>query len=400
MNVKSKNIPFTLIVALMLLASMNFMSKFFYFTFASIFLLFLFKVNIKFDYTSIIYLVAGFIMAMYHMSEGVLAALRCFAGVICYWVGYNVASGTTLDEGISLEGRDFKKDGLEFAYIVLVAVASGSFIHYILNFFINIGSDLGRNTIDLWTGEIMASTGQAALSCIMAGYAMSKILSPRRKFSRALGILIVLGILAYNLVLAGRTLIVMMCIVFIVGMIYIIQNEKNASRKNKTLMFVVLALVIVSLIVLSNIGGIWDYIQNSNLYRRFFSVNSIEIDETNRWEAKTYYLKHMFEHPFGGFYLQKGYGGHAHDLILDAYDEFGFIVAACLIAIVFLGVKEVWEFIRKNEIPTAYKCSFLCVHVAILIEFCVEPIFAGMPWLFACYALMNGMVAKLNREYS
>ena len=400
MHTKTKNVLFTLIAVLMFFASMNFMSKFFYFTFAAAFILFLCKTSVKFDYTSIIYLVAGFIMAMYHMSYGILAALRCFAGAICYWVGYNVASGTTLDENILLEDRDFKKDGLEFAYIVLVAIASGSFIHYILNFFINIGTDLGRNTIDLWTGEIMAATGQAALSCIMAGYAMSKILSPRRKFSRLLGILIVLGILAYNLILAGRTLIVMMCIVFTIGLVYIIIKEKNASKKMRTLMFIGLAFMVVALIVLSNLGGIWDYIQNSNLYQRFFSVGGIDVDETNRWEAKLYYLEHMFEYPFGGMHLQKAYGGYAHDLILDAYGEFGFVVAIMLIVIVIIGIKDILEFIKKDAIPTAYKCSFLCVHVAILIEFFVEPILFGMPWLFACYALVNGMVAKLNREYS
>ena len=33
----------------------------------------------------------------------------------------------------------------------------------------------------------------------------------------------------------------------------------------------------------------------------------------------------------------------------------------------------------------------------ILLEFCVEPIFADMPWLFVCFCLSNGALVGINQ---
>ena len=37
--------------------------------------------------------------------------------------------------------------------------------------------------------------------------------------------------------------------------------------------------------------------------------------------------------------------------------------------------------------------------IAILLEFLMEPILAGMQWLFACYCLINGCVVGMHMSY-
>ena len=88
--------------------------------------------------------------------------------------------------------------------------------------------------------------------------------------------------------------------------------------------------------------------------------------------------------------------GYAHDLLLDAYDEYGVVAFLLLVAILIQGGLQVYRLLRYSNYSGGFKLALLLIYVAILLEFWVEPILAGMQWLFACYCLINGCVTGMN----
>lgn len=340
----------------------------------------------------VVYFALGILMSIYNAGSGMMAMLRCFSYGIMYIVGYNALITWTQTDHILERNKQIERK----AYFLLIAIAFGSFSHFILNYIYNFGQNLGRNTNDIWTGEVMAATGQAALGCIMVGVSVAMILYPRKKYVRLLGTVVMLSMLAYNLILAGRTLLVIVGIVFAIGLLFVLVHVSN--MKKRTCVFLKVFLVVVVCIVLYqlNICGIQDVIMKSNLYLRFFGKNQLELAETGRTVARVYYLKHFLEYPFGGIHMREQFG-YFHDLLFDAYDEYGLLSFLLLIVILLSGLREVYHFCVCKQRDVLIRLIFCCTYVSIMIEFCVEPIFAGMQWLFVCYCLINGCIARMNK---
>ena len=228
---------------------------------------------------------------------------------------------------------------------------------------------------------MQAATGQTALACLMIGLSISMLLMPRKKYSRLIGIFAILGILVYNVILAGRTVIVISLIALTLGFIFTVKATKQIDKKVKLFGWIIFFLILVFLIWNFNVGGIKDTFKDSNLYLRFFGTGADNLEESGRLERKTLFLKNMLDYPFGGLYLRDKYG-YAHDLLLDGYDEYGFSVLILLIIILFNGIKNLLRFCKNSQIRLFVRTSFFCVYISVLLEFCVEPIFSGMQWLF------------------
>ena len=390
-----KKTEYTLIVLSLFLAAMNFYAKFFYFVFAAFIVLIILEKNLKVNLNTVPYLLLGINMAIYNADEGILSVLRCLAYVFCYMIGCNLLLNVPLDD--SLNNEESLKHIQKRGYTVISAICWGAFIHYMLNFAINYNSLLGRNTNDIWTGERLSTTIQAAIACLMTGFAVSMVICPTRKIFRYIGIVSVIGIMAYNLMLAGRTLLFMLVIVFAVGFIYFFFNTKNQAQKTEALIIVILISVVALLLFILNVGGIKDYIFGSNLFLRFDGVDE-NLFGGERVRRKILFLRNALKYPFGGLHLRERFG-YAHDLLLDAYDEYGFIELIILIFVLTAGIKNLVQLCRNKDLDMSFRLSYLCVYVSILLEFCIEPIFEGVPWLFVCYCLINGCVDSTNKAY-
>ena len=249
------------ICALLFLVSMNFYAKFFYLAFVLIFLVLLFQGDFEITAGSIPFLLFSLLTAVYNAGR-ILDLLRCFTYIGFYWVGYNCIINVS---NVSTMQQMFEKKEKR-SYNYLFVIACGVFAHFLLNCISNVGADLGRNTNDIWTGEMMAATGQSALACIMLGLSVAMFIVPINKHLRIISVLIIFAIFAYNLTLAGRTILFMFVIVYAIGFLYFIKQEKNSFKKLKPLL-ILLSIILLCLIVFYlNIGGIKDYILNSNLF--------------------------------------------------------------------------------------------------------------------------------------
>lgn len=381
-----------LIYALLFLASMNFQAKFFYFVFGATIVMALLGRYFIMDYGAFIYLTLGVLMAIYNNNEGILSMIRCLAPFCFYLVGINMATDRGKDlikdeEFQTVENQSFK---------LLLVIASGSFVHYLINYIYNFGHQLGRNTNDIWSGEPMAATAQNTLACLMLGLATAMIFLPKKKWHRVVGVLSLCAILLYNLVLAGRTIIVISVCLLIAGMIY--KRVNRLSKLSNTFFYAFLCLIVVFLIFTFNIANLREYIINSELFDRFDNSWINMFNDGSRTDTKLNFLKDAIHYPIGGLNLRKKYG-YAHDLLLDGYDEYGFVALVLMIAMLAVGLKNVIKNIRYTSFSHEFKLALLLMYISVLLDFTVEPILAGMPWLFSCYSLINGCVVGMNRSY-
>ncbi len=386
---KVKNV---LIFALLFFASMNFQAKFFYFVFGATVVLALLRRYFVIDYGILPYIGLSLWMAIYNADEGPLSMLRCLAPLCFYIVGLNMTTENDHKNKFDLEPDYIQKQG----YTLLLVISLGSFSHYLMNYIYNFGNQLSRNTNDIWTGEPMAATGQNTLACLALALVTAMFFLSVKKWHRVLSVAVIGVILSYNLILAGRTLLVILVCLIITSVIYMRVNK--ISQQVNNLFYLLVCLIVSAIAIAFNIGGLRDRILNSQLFSRFGGSIAAMIDDGSRLETKLQFIKESLRYPMGGLHLNEKYG-FAHDLLLDAYDEYGFVALILLIAILSMGVVNLYKNLRYTDYSHEFKLTLLLINVSVLLQFTVEPILAGMPWLFACYSLINGCMVGMNRSY-
>lgn len=374
------------VIVLLFMAAMNFQAKFFYFAFGAAFVCLLGGRKIELNKFSLVYFLLGLLLALYSFSGGVKVMLRFFSCVLLYLVGYNFVSYHS------------NKKTAEKGYLLLVVISLGSYSHYIMNYLLNINEEVGRNTIDIWSKEVWNATGQSALACLMIGLSVAWLLCPKRKIMRLFSILAFVGVFLYSLILAGRTVFALIALGFVIGFLFLLLNQKKLSDSIKLISIVLGLILLIFVLITLNVGGIKDIIIESNLYQRFQDSSLSDLLNTGRSSRKEYFLKNMHRHPWGGLHMRTEVG-YAHDLLLDAYDEFGIFAFLLLVAILLKGLLGLFKLCCNRSVSLCYRMAFLCIYAVVLLEFCVEPILAGMPWLFIWYCLINGLIDGINNRH-
>ena len=142
-----------------------------------------------------------------------------------------------------------------------------------------------------------------------------------------------------------------------------------------------------------NLFGIKDGFENSNFFDRFFGKNStIAIDEDSRLSSKSRYFALMGEYLWGGGYIRnKLNGAFAHELYLDTYSRAGIVPYILLIVFVFSATFRAIRLVARKELPVFTNCLILGLFLSINIEFLIEPIMEGVPWLLPLFCILCGM---------
>lgn len=392
MKFKIDTLTKSVLFLLIFLAAMNFQAKFFYYVFGAFLFMFLFLRKISLDISTLVYVLLGFLMAVYNIDEGLMSAVRCFAPICFYLVGVNLVTHLSGWDGSEKSILMVQSTG----YFLLGIIAWGSFVHFTINYIYNIGQSIGRNTNDIWTGTSMAATGQIALVIVMAGFAVAALLLPVKWQNRWMAVGTIIVMLVYNLVLASRALLVILIVLLVVGIIYLCKQKSIKWLTLGNIFKIFSIFIFIALIYVLNLGEIQTYIKGANLFQRFNNNPGNFFNNEARNNAKFMYISHMLEYPFGGLHMRASYG-YAHDLILDGYDEYGIVGAILLIVVIISGLINLIKIIRISLYAPWLKLTLLLVNIAILFEFMIEPILEGMPWLFACYCLINGCMSGMNQ---
>lgn len=381
------------ILILLFFAMMNIYNLYNYLVYiAFILCCFLFKNTIKID----ISMVALLVLALSYLffdpftNATVLGMLKPFSYCLCYLAGY-----------LLMQKKGYcslNKTCVNLNVIILTAVF-GMFSHFLLNLISNIHSlGMTRNTVDIWTGEIMAATGQAALACMAIGVAGTLIFSNLNFCFKIFGVGFIAAILFYNMTLACRTLIVLMVVVLVLSLVHYLINEYRQGKKHTALLAIF--AVVVSGIILVNSDAIGSLYDDSVFQQRMENEDNLGLSENSRFDYKMDYIRNMGESLFGGGHIKSKLRTYAHDLYLDSYDEAGIFALISIVVFILVSAKKLIRCLKNRKIPFFTRQLLLCVSAVCYLEFFIEPIMRGMPWLFASFCLMQGAIAYILNCFS
>ncbi len=373
------------VMLLLFLATLNTINRYYYFIFIA-FGLFLLrpgrKVNLNAAVIPLFILALSWVVFAPSATDSVFGPLKPFAYMLSYILGYSLLSDAEQAPDGALSFKPF--------YQLIGAVAAGPFVHYLLNWLKN-GNAEDRNTIDFWSNIALAATGQAALACLPLAVAVACLFIKVGKGLKFVSIVALGAILLYNLILAGRTLLVLLVIVVAVAFLY-----RLLYRKGRFWAIALMAVTIAAILFAfrANVFGIRDFVESSALYTRFFGKFGMGVTEDGRLDRKLFFLNNLMDYPFGGAHM-RSYVGYAHDIFLDTFDEAGVFALLAVVAYIFMSLGRMLRCIFDKAISFEFRMVVLCVYVVLYVEFMVEPILQGMPWLFAAFCLIDGYVARL-----
>ena len=303
-------------------------------------------------------------------------------------IGCNILkNGETLDE----------KE--ESVYKIMGALALGAWIHLLLNMVLNSKSIVYRNTIDVWTHKVYGATGQAGLGILAIAFSIANLFSQKGKKSKVINLFVLLVVLAYNLILAGRTLLAVFFVEVAIAFVSVLYVNKDSRLKWKTVFVVIALLCCIAAIYSFNMFNVRGIVEETTFYQRFFSGNySQKIGDDDRLTYKMFYLNNMGRFLFGGTHLRSELGHYAHDLLLDGYDIGGIFTLAALCFLLIFSVRNLIQTVFNRNLKFETKLLTICFFCAFYIEFCMEPILAGFQWLFTAFCIINAVLNSLNKN--
>ncbi|MBR3966521.1 MAG: hypothetical protein IKJ91_05555 [Clostridia bacterium] len=371
------------------LAAMNAFDKYYYFTYAMFGLLCLKKsrkITVDILPLAMLLLLAfSWLFFAPGAAYSILGIIKTLTYFLCYLIGLSL-----IDDDIDYYRN---KTPYKVFYMLIAVIALGLLAHYLLNWMSNASSYDGRNTVDIWTGEARAATGQAALACIPIGLAIALLFTKNNKWIKFLSVATLIIILGYNLILAGRTIIVMVLVVMIAAFIF------SASKGKKEAVRLLLVVLLISgaliLIYQANVLGVKSTVENSQLYERFFETDSaMSVTEDDRMDKKLYYLANFDKAIWGGNKLRDD-RAFAHDILLDTYDEGGIFALIAMVVFLINSVVHLVKCVKDKSLSFLFRQIVLCVYIAVYMEFMVEPILQGVQWLFASFCMIDGYVSRI-----
>lgn len=380
-NIKFKTYQLILLFFIFLFA-MNFVNRYFYCAFIAFAIFICFTKRITYGVP--IAILFGISLSLIFFSSDttskITIIIKPFVYPLCFIMGSSFFNN---DKSVFDANRENKIS------IAIYVIAIGLLIHFFLNFIINIGSE-DRNTIDFWVRGVMSATGQSALACIPIAVSCAWLVSNTTKKKKILATFILVFILLYNLILSGRTIILITLACLILSIIhFILKGEKE--KKTNTLITFILIITIIFAAINFNFFGLRDNIINSNLYGRFWGEWKQEITDDGRFDSKLIYLQRFFDNLWGGSYIRKDIG-YAHDLYLDTYDNAGIFALVFILIYVINSIGRFIKVIRDKSVAFNFKQIIFCLLIVFNIEFFVEPILFGMPWFFASYCFIDGLL--------
>lgn len=297
---------------------------------------------------------------------------------------------------------EFTKEDNKQKYIMkcIIAILIGFFIHAMLNFSINIGSE-SRNTIDFWSGNIMSATLQGTLLTPILSLILFTFVYINKKSIKVVMIIFFALALAYDMIIATRSVIIITILVFVISLISYIVLENKIRNKFKIILMILVSILIVSIMYNENVLEIRTKVEKSNLFSR---IENAEIETKNsdnaRINAQIDAIKQILDYPFGApENVLWGGLSYAHNMWFDVAKRTGIIPFSLLIIFFLSNIYSLIRIIRNTDISTKLKMLLISVYMCFLLIFLVEPILQGMPIIFIAFCIIASFVDSINKSY-
>ncbi len=375
---------------LIFLAGVNLFNKYFYLCFAAVFIFVCFKKKLIIDVDFLFLLLLAIAWLLFSPDSDSLSLTFILKPVV-YPLMYLIGRNVLLEKDSIIDLSDAEKKIKTMSCIA----AGGLYCHYLLNYLSSAQTD-SRNTIDFWTGTPLSATCQAAMACLMVAVAIAVLYTTPRMSQRIGALIVILSIFMYNLVLSGRTLIFIAVFVAL-GCLAFLWLTDSGRRTKLRPVAVILCLAVGIYIVLSrNMFGVQEKLLSSNLVQRFLNASNEKIFTSGRGDSKIFYVENFRSSLWGGQKIRQLCGSYAHDLYLDTYDEAGIVALLAVAIFVVRSSLCAFRFIRDTRVEIITRAIILAVFLASLLEFMVEPILQGTPWLFAMFCFICGLIKSFE----
>ena len=383
---------------LLFVLSLNLLNKFYYITiviFAISAYTFLSKkkaLNFSFD-INIVYI---FLFSTFYAvlnSEHSRISLNSMAHDLLYFLGYFCGYVLINNKNIDYEDTYNKN---------IFIMTAGCCIHGLLNTISNLKSYglniTARSLPDYWTGEIWVATGQATMFVLIVGYSFYGIFLKKTKHftMRILSVIFLFIAIFYNLYTASRTILVILIIVYIISIIGSL-NFKVINNKMKYIIIIAVSILFIAIVYLNNIFGIREFVESMPLFNRLSSKNQTDLvddDRINRWK---FALNNFWKYPFGGLNIRRQIS-YIHNFWLDAYDVAGIVPLFFLLLYTIRSMKNALFIIISDQVNSNFKVLIAGVYISFLLQFMVEPILTGVPWLFILFCIITGMTDRYSQN--
>jgi len=373
------------IMLFLFLATMNFGNYGYYWLIVA-FIVFLFTPNrlVRINLSSIYLFILAVSMLIFDplSRTSITSCIKPFMFLIAYTVGISLAAKT----------NDNPTNERTPKHIIYVC-AFGMLSHFLLNLLRlikNFGS-LERNTTDIWTNAVLSATGQASLACLSIAIFASFLFTETTVKKKVFSLFGILVILLYNLILAGRTLIVLIAVVCLIAFLF--RAHYDGRHIEKSVLGIAVMTVALLIVYNFNIFNIKSIVENSNLYARLLGFDGLGLFGDSRFGMKLLYLQKFLEHPFGGAYIRSICGNYAHDLYLDCYDQYSIFALFAIIAYILSSLIRLFRCLRNASLSFPTKQLVLCTYIVANLEFLIEPIIQGMPFLLISYCIIDGTIS-------
>ncbi|MCD7771863.1 MAG: hypothetical protein LUH23_07235 [Oscillospiraceae bacterium] len=378
-----------IIIVLLLLASMNFMLLGSYLVVATFLLMVMIYGCMDVDATAWLLVAFAFAYVLFTMfqSESSFSSLLRIA---IYPIAYII--GLTLSNGMEMRGR------CRLIVYISLAMASHSILSFVYNFSQGgLATFSDGRSVDVWSGTLSTATGQASYYYCIVAILPFILYGAHKSYLKVLGVLVYTVCLFHDILLDGRSFLVLSLISVVAGTIIFIVNSDEKRNIWKLLFAILVATVITVICFQNNIGGIRDVYESSYFYHRFFSETASDITETSRWMRKLTYIRNMFNYPFGGNHIRNDLGvGYSHELWLDTFDDAGWTPYILCWAFTIASIRKFWRIIVDKRINVDYKVLIGSFMVTMNAAFFIEPILSGCPMTFMVYCLASGLMSDYS----
>ena len=300
-------------------------------------------------------------------------------------------------------GSSIKSKNID-SIILLMAFSMDA--HIILNLLYEIikyGSVFHSSAIhfDVWSGMQTSSTGVMINSTGFLGCIYYLIFKSNSQ-NRIMGIILLAINTIYDLIMGGRTFIIILIIGIISGFfidtIYS-SGIKSALRKTIMMISIIMFVIFLGYIILQKSSSVKSFFMDTYFYKRFFRENSYEnIITTGRLQIRDVYLSNMWKYPFGGRKLWNVANQYAHELYLDIYDIGGIIPYLCIIFFVIQTIINLIKFTKLDSISNETRVLLVCFYISVNVHFFVEPVLSGAPILLVVYCIVAGYISQCTNQ--
>lgn len=270
----------------------------------------------------------------------------------------------------------------------IVAIAVGFFIHAMLNYMININS-LNRNTIDFWTKEMSSATLQATMLTMILSLEYWGVFYTKKIWLKVIFIIFLILAILYISIIGSRTPLAIAIIVFLANLIIDgIYNKR--IRKTMKIFGIVVIVIMIAIVTINSNEYIRESIKESNIIKRFLDEATIESD-LSRLKSQILGIGLVIEHPMGTDETIEDLK-YVHNMWLDVGKEVGILPCILLIIYTINTIKSLICIIKGNNVSHGYKILIGSLYMGININFLLEPIIQGIPFLFVIFIIINGLI--------